>query len=186
MPVKITRLAQTTTPQFSPRPKAFSWRLKLQLRPSKRKARFLPARLGLPPSSDFGETSRWQTQRDTAFARTSRAEICKPVARPKAPSPLCSAGAVQKCSAPFVWKREIIQHRKSTRDQPDPLRRERREAGLGILNSGNISRKAATSSLWGGRTNGFRCLNSAKAQALAICSRVGGRWLNSPSRSNSR
>ena len=33
-------------------------------------------------------TSRKQAQRDTAFARTRRIEISKPIVRPKAPSPL--------------------------------------------------------------------------------------------------
>src|ERR1039458_610845 len=64
MAVKITRRAQTATPQFSLWPKAFSWRLQLYLRPPRRPARFLPARHGL----------RWQAQRDTALARTRRVD----------------------------------------------------------------------------------------------------------------
>jgi hypothetical protein len=44
---------------------------------------------------------RWQAQRDTAFARTRRVEISKLIPRPKAPSPLRSAGAVQNIH--FSW-----------------------------------------------------------------------------------
>ena len=55
--------------------------------PPRQQAWFFTARLGL----------RWQAQRDTAFVCTRRVEIYKLIARPKAPSPLRSAGAVQKC-----------------------------------------------------------------------------------------
>src|ERR1035441_8421456 len=78
MTVKITRRAQTATPQFSLWPKALSWRLQLQLRPPPRPARFL------------------------AFASL---RFCVNSIRPKAPSPLRSAGAVQNDSRPGQFAR---------------------------------------------------------------------------------
>ena len=78
MAIKITRRAQTATPQFSLWPKALSWRLQLQLRPPRRQARFLP------------------------FASL---RFCVNSIRPKAPSPLRSAGAVQNDSRPGQFAR---------------------------------------------------------------------------------